>query len=110
MQTLAFAASQRGVPVVEPLRAAGNTKPTSDDVTASEIACYAYCAKAWHIEHVQRLAPPSETMDRRAAGVRAHEMHGRDVELMSTLVRRQRWFVVVLLFLAVLAALVAALI
>lgn len=110
MQTLAFAVSRRGISVIEPSRAAGNTKPTSDDVTASEIACYAYCAKAWHIEHVQHLAPPAETLDRRAAGVRAHELHGRDVELMSTLVRRQRRFIAVLLFVAVLAALVAALI
>ena len=110
MQTLAFAASRRGIPVVEPSRAAADTKPSSDDVTASEIACYAYCAKAWHIEHVQHLTPPAETMDRREAGVRAHEMHGREVELMSTLVRRQLSFVVVLLFLAVLAALIAVLI
>ena len=28
-----------------------------DDVTASEAAVYAFCAKAWHLEHVLLVSP-----------------------------------------------------
>ena len=57
----------------------------TSDVTASEIGCYAYCAKAWHLEHVLKRAPSKGTRRRRAAGVAGHEAHGARVRRLSAL-------------------------
>src|SRR5436190_16068281 len=87
-----------------------SSRPTDDrplasaDVTASEIACYSYCAKAWHLEHVLRLKPSRETAERRDAGISDHALHGRRVRLLSRVARRRRILVATLLLLALLAA------
>ena len=47
-----------------------------DDVTASEVAAYAYCAKAWHLERVLNRSPGTDGERRRAEGVERHVEHG----------------------------------
>jgi hypothetical protein len=49
------------------------------DVTASEAAAYAFCAKAWHLEHVLDKAPSAAARERRAGGAAEHEAHGAEV-------------------------------
>ena len=95
--------------VESPSRTAQN-RQVSEDVTASEVASYGYCAKAWHLEHVLRLAPPGEIATRRELGLTDHEAHGRRVRLMSTLVSRRLKVMLALLLVALLAAAIAALI
>jgi hypothetical protein len=109
MDTLVIVDSSSDRAVASPSRSAKNQQE-SEDVTATEVACYAYCAKAWHLEHVLRLAPPGEIANRRELGVTDHEAHGRRVRLMSTLVSRQSKVMLALLLVAVLAAAIAALI
>ena len=109
MHTLVIADSSSDRAVASPSRTAKNQE-VSEDVTASEVACYAYCAKAWHLEHVLRLSPPGEVANRRELGVTDHEGHGRRVRLMSTLVSRGSKVMLALLLVGVLAAVVAALI
>jgi hypothetical protein len=109
MQTLVIVDSSSARAVASPSRTARNQQ-VSEDVTASEVACYAYCAKAWHLEHVLRLATPDEVAKRRELGVMDHEAHGRRVRLMSTLVSRRSKVILALLLVAVLAAAIAALI
>jgi hypothetical protein len=76
------------------------------DVTASEIAAYAYCAKAWHLERMAGAQPSPAASRARAVGTVRHERHGTDVRLGSWLGRNSRWAVPGLL---VLAALLGAL-
>ena len=109
MHTLVIVDSSSDRAVSSPSRTAKNQQ-VSEDVTASEVACYAYCAKAWHLEHVLQLSPPGEVTDRRELGVTDHEAHGRRVRLMSTLVTRRSKVMLALLLVAVLAAAIAALI
>lgn len=78
-------------------------QPDSTDVTASEIACYAYCAKAWHLEHVQHVVAPEETSLRREQGIAAHEAHGASVRALGQVRSRTRVIVAVLLLVAALA-------
>lgn len=82
---------------------AAGEQPESTDVTASEIACYAYCAKAWHLEHVQHVVAPAETSRRREEGVAAHEAHGASVRTLGRERSRARIIVAVLLLIAALA-------
>jgi hypothetical protein len=49
----------------------------SADVTASDLAAFAYCAKAWHLERVLGTAPTTSAAVKRNAGVAAHAQHGR---------------------------------
>lgn len=49
------------------------------DVTASEVASYAYCAKAWHLRYVMEREPSRVASVRQEAGVVAHETHGSRV-------------------------------
>ena len=49
------------------------------DVTASEVASYAYCAKAWHLRYVMEREPSRVASVRQEAGVVAHEVHGTRV-------------------------------
>ena len=93
----------RGIPLARPVE-------EEDDVTASEAATYAFCAKAWHLERVRGVAPSRDSQERRAAGVTRHEAHGARVEEFRRIgPRLVRWtaalFVLaaVLLVLAVLA-------
>ena len=72
------------------------------DVTASDIAAFAYCAKAWHLEHVVGAQPSRDAARARAAGTARHERHGSDVRLGSWLGRNSRWAVPALLVLAAL--------
>ena len=74
------------------------------DVTASEIACYTYCAKAWHLEHVQHVAVPDKTRRRRVQGVAAHDAHGASVRALGQGRKRTRVIATVLLLIAALAA------
>ena len=83
---------------------AAGERSESSDVTASEIACYAYCAKAWHLEHVQHVVAPAETTLRREQGVAAHEAHGASVRALGPERGRARFVVAALLLIAALAA------
>ena len=78
-----------------------------DDVTASEIACFAYCAKAWHLEHVLQVVPADEVMQRRERGVTAHNVHGQRVRLLDTLARRRIALMTGFLLFALVAAIAA---
>lgn len=79
----------------------------SADVTVSEIACYAYCAKAWHLEHVQRVVLPDDTVRRREQGVAAHVAHGTSVRALGQ--PNRTWIMMVALLLVAVLALVGAL-
>lgn len=57
----------------------GDRPNPDDDVTASEAATYAFCAKAWHLEHVLGKAPSPRAVARREQGIRQHEQHGERV-------------------------------
>lgn len=64
------------------------TVDLANDVTASEAASYAYCAKAWHLEYVLgKQASRSASVDREA-GTEAHLSHGRRLVAFD---RRVRW-------------------
>ena len=82
---------------------AAGEQPDSTDVTASEIACYAYCAKAWHLEHVQHVVAPDDTVRRRDQGVAAHEAHGASVRVLGRDRSRARVVVASLLLIAALS-------
>lgn len=81
--------------------------PDSDrDVTASEVASYAYCAKAWHLRYVLGKEPSRHATARQEAGVSAHESHGTAVRRLAWLERRAISLVAgLLLFAAALLAL-----
>jgi hypothetical protein len=49
------------------------------DVSASEAASYAFCAKAWHLEHVLGATPSAAGYARRGEGVEAHAAHGASI-------------------------------
>jgi hypothetical protein len=81
---------------------------STGDVTASEIACFAYCAKAWHLQYVLG-APVRETVARRRKqGVAEHDRHAGRVYLLGRLGQR-RWSLVVLFLVIAAAAVMAAL-
>ncbi len=76
------------------------------DVTASEVASYAYCAKAWHLRYVLGKEPSRPATARQEAGVSAHESHGIAVRRLAWLERRAISLVAgLLLFAAALLAL-----
>ena len=58
------------------------------DVTASEVASYAYCAKAWHLRYVLRREPSGQAVAHQQAGVVSHEIHGMRVKTLAWLERR----------------------
>lgn len=62
-----------------------------DDVTASEVAAYTYCAKAWHLESVLRTPVDSTTTSRRISGVDRHLVHGARVSRLSRFGRVAGW-------------------
>ncbi len=82
--------------------------PDSDrDVTASEVASYAYCAKAWHLRYVLGKEPSCQASAYQDAGIAAHHFHGVAVRRLAWLERRAITLVAGLLLLAfVLVALV----
>lgn len=57
------------------------------DVTASEVANYAYCAKAWHLRYVLRREPSGQAAAHQQAGVVSHEIHGTRVKTLAWLER-----------------------
>jgi len=76
------------------------------DVTASEVASYAYCAKAWHLRYVLGREASRQAVARQEAGVVAHEIHGVRVGRLGWVERRAAILVTaLLLFGAVLLAL-----
>jgi hypothetical protein len=66
-------------------------------VSASEIAAFEYCARAYWLERVQSTERDEESGTRLAAGVAHHTTHGRTVVV-------QRWLVRLALALLALAA------
>jgi hypothetical protein len=73
---------------------------SDDDVTASEVAAYAYCAKAWHLERVLGKPVDGSATSRRAAGVDRHLEHGARLARGARLGRRALPASVMLLILA----------
>lgn len=69
------------------------------DVYASEVATYAFCAKAWHLERVIGNLPTSNSQAGRVLGIEHHSAHGARVErLREVSSRLTRWTI---LFLAI---------
>src|SRR4051794_8730232 len=77
-----------------------------DDVTASELAAFSYCAKAWHLERVVGVPPSAGALRAREDGVDHHARHGAQVHVGSWMARHSRLAIGVLLVLA--TALLAA--
>ena len=78
----------------------------NEDVTASEVAAYTYCAKAWHLESVLGRPVDLPTTSRRISGVDRHLAHGTRVSRISRFGRVAVWASGV--FLGVAALLLAA--
>jgi hypothetical protein len=94
----------RGEQRVSRAEETGAGRLTGADVTASEIAAFVYCAKAWHLERVVGALPSGVAAHARAAGTTHHARHGTRVRLGSWLGRNSRSAVVALLLLAFLLA------
>ena len=54
-------------------------RPARSDVSASEVANYVFCAKAWHLEQVCGGTESDGARERRAMGVAAHVSHGANI-------------------------------
>jgi hypothetical protein len=50
-----------------------------DNVTASEVGTYAFCSKAWHLEHVVGRRPSDVAQELRRSGIAAHAAHGSEI-------------------------------
>jgi hypothetical protein len=48
----------------------------------SEAASYVFCAKAWHLERVVKVAPSAASRSRREGGVARHRAHGARVAVL----------------------------
>jgi hypothetical protein len=72
-----------------------------DDVTASEVAAYAYCAKAWHLERVLHRSAGTDAQRLRTEGAERHVEHGAQLNRLHRFGRRSFWLSVTLLVLAV---------
>ena len=70
------------------------------DVLASEAATYAFCAKAWHLEHALRRPPSDATVQRRSEGTALHDEHGARIGTVLRTGRRLVAWSVGLLILA----------
>ena len=62
-----------------PEQDSADPRPARSDVSASEVANYVFCAKAWHLERVLGGAESDGARDRRAMGVAAHVAHGASI-------------------------------
>ena len=87
----------------------GTRKAPTDDVTASELATFAYCAKAWHLERVLGIQPMDRAVTNRDDGVIGHERHGRSVRVGAWLGRHGMWAMLCLVVLAVVFGVLAIL-
>jgi hypothetical protein len=69
------------------------------DVSASEVANYVFCAKAWHLEQVLGRAASADAEQRRALGAADHAAHGASIRAGSARIhaRLERVLVAVLL-------------
>ena len=88
-------------------RARASVRPAADDVTASELAAFKYCAKAWHLEHVSGVHPSPTAALRRDAGTRDHQRHGAEIHAGSWLARH-RWAAAITLLVTALALFLVA--
>ena len=88
-------------------RSAGNRSVGEKDVTASELAAFAYCAKAWHLEHVAGARPSSAAESKRNVGTSRHRQHGVQTRAGAWLGRHGWAAAITLLLAAVLLSLVA---
>ena len=77
------------------------------DVTASELAAFAYCAKAWHLERVLGTRASTSASRRRDVGIDDHLRHGTDVRMGHWLARHAGFVVAALVLVAVLLAVLA---
>ena len=68
----------------------GGDAGRDDDVVASEVATYVFCAKAWHLERVFGATASAAAEEKRAAGSLAHATHGSRVRQQR---RLGRWLV-----------------
>lgn len=71
-----------------------------DDVLVSEAATYAFCAKAWHLEHALTRPASDETVRRRSEGTARHDEHGAGIGRLRRTDRRLAVWSVLLLVLA----------
>ena len=86
----------------------GRQKDAHDaDVTASELAAFVYCAKAWHLERVLGAVPSTAANERRDAGIGDHGRHGNAVRVGSWLARHSAAVVGGFVLLAILFAVLA---
>ena len=76
------------------------------EVSASEVAAYAYCGTAWHLEHVIGHRAHVRAEEHRERGVAQHEAHGTRVRRVQRLGRPL--LRVALVFFALAAALLVA--
>ena len=84
----------------------GRVASPNDDVLASEAATYAFCAKAWHLEHSLRRSSTAEAVRRRSKGTALHEEHGaRTGTLLTTGRRLVIWSAALLILAGVLVVL-----
>ena len=66
----------------------GLTASARDDVLASEAATYAFCAKAWHLEHALRRPASDAAVQRRYEGTALHDEHGARIGTIQRTGRR----------------------
>ncbi len=59
--------------------------PADEILRASEVASFAYCARAWWLGHVKGV--PSAHGDRMRAGTLSHRAHGRSLSVALWLQR-----------------------
>jgi CRISPR-associated exonuclease Cas4 len=67
----------------QPHGSARSRRAADDDVNASEVAAYAYCAKAWHLEYVLGLRADAIAEERRELGIAKHDAHGARVRRLQ---------------------------
>jgi hypothetical protein len=82
-------------------------RAVDDDVTASELAAFSYCAKAWHLERVAGLRPSARATRERDTGIVSHARHGAQVRAGGWLRRHSSAAIAALLIVAVLLFLAA---
>ena len=80
-----------------------------EDVTASDVAAFAYCAKAWHLERVLRKPVDTAAMARRITGVDRHLDHGTRLARVGRFGRGALWASATLLIVAAILLAVAML-
>lgn len=80
------------------------------DIAISELASFAYCAKAWHLEKVVGVSAMPAVRRNRDAGVAHHVAHDRQARSAIQVSRRIRVlpFVLILIAVALFAAAIAA--